>query len=121
MTHIKTDSEFTRIMERIFIATGLRTQADLANYLGIRQSSISDARRRGKIPSNWLITLMRVKNIFPEWILTGTGPCFVPSEHPETRQEFTERQVEEETLRKLSSRTLADELVRRITVRAISL
>lgn len=66
-------------MERIKLITGKRTQIELADFFGIRQSSISDAKRRGKIPSGWLVILMRVKNVHPEWILTRTGPCFMVS------------------------------------------
>ena len=68
---------FDAQMERIKLITGKRTQVELADFLGIRQSSISDAKRREKIPSGWLVILIRVKNVHPEWILTGTGPCFM--------------------------------------------
>ena len=112
------ESSFEDQLNRIYLVTRKRTMVELADYLGIKQATISDARRRGKIPSNWLIILMRVKSVFPEWILTGTGPCFVPNTRNgyETGQEFAERQVEEEALRKLSSRALAEELIRRIAV-----
>ena len=118
MTQTRVEPEFAQMLERIFLVTGLRTQVELAGFLSIRQSSISDAQRRGKIPSNWLITLMRVKNVFPEWVLTGSGPCTVPntSSGYETGQELAERQTEEESLQKLSSRALAEELIRRIAV-----
>ncbi len=39
---------------RVFEAAGCRTQAELAAFLGIRQSSISDAKRRKSIPAEWL-------------------------------------------------------------------
>ena len=112
--------EFDAAYARICEVCGMKTQTELSAYLGIRQSSISDAKRRGKISSGWLVILMRVKNVHPEWILTRTGPCFMvqPIEdgHYETGAEFTERQVDEEALRRLPSRKLADELVRRIAV-----
>lgn len=83
------NQNFDTQMERIKLITGKRTQIELADFFGIRQSSISDAKRRGKIPSGWLVILMRVKNVHPEWILTRTGPCFMvqPIEdgHYETR------------------------------------
>ena len=114
------NQNFDTQMERIKLITGKRTQIELADFFGIRQSSISDAKRRGKIPSGWLVILMRVKNVHPEWILTRTGPCFmvqpIEDEHYETGAEFTECQVDEEALRRLPSRKLADELVRRIAV-----
>ena len=49
---------------RLCDITGCRTQTHLADLLGSRQSSISD----------WLVKLLRLKGINPEWILTGLGP-----------------------------------------------
>ena len=113
-------SSFDEQMERIKLITGKRTQTDLAALLGIRQSSVYDAKRRGKIPSGWLAILMRYKHVNPEWILTGNGPIFVafpPAEaRYETGDEVAERRADEEALRRLPSRMLADELVRRIAV-----
>lgn len=43
---------FDSQIERIKLATGKRMQVELANFFGIRQSSVSDAKRRGKIPSH---------------------------------------------------------------------
>ncbi len=51
MEPITTSTDFEAQMERIKVATGKRTQIELADFLGIRQSSVSDAKRRGKIPS----------------------------------------------------------------------
>lgn len=75
---------FGEQMERIKLITGKRTQAVLADLLDVRQSFVSDAKRRGKIPSNWLVMLTRYKHANPEWILTGKGPMFVsfPSSPP---------------------------------------
>ena len=48
----KFDAQFQRILE----ATGCKTQVELADILEVRQSAISDAKRRMTIPSNWLET-----------------------------------------------------------------
>ena len=45
-------------LSRVFEAAECRTQMELADVLGIRQSSISDAKRRGVIPPEWLIKLL---------------------------------------------------------------
>ena len=37
------------------------------------QSSIADAKRRGSIPSDWLLMLWRKKGTNPDWILWGQG------------------------------------------------
>ena len=59
---------------RLCDITGCRTQTHLADLLGRRQSSISDAKKRNAIPAEWLVKLLRLKGINPEWILTGLGP-----------------------------------------------
>lgn len=64
-------------ISRVFEAAGCRTQAELADFLGIRQSSISDAKRRNTIPPEWLITLLRLKKINPDWVLTGRGAQYL--------------------------------------------
>lgn len=61
-------------LERVFEVAERRTQTDLADLLGIKQSSISDAKKRNVIPAEWLVKLLRLKGINPEWILTGLGP-----------------------------------------------
>ena len=61
-------------LNRVFAAAECRTQTELAELLGIRQSSISDAKKRQAIPAEWLVKLLRLKGINPEWILTGLGP-----------------------------------------------
>lgn len=112
---------FEEQIRRMQEVTGKQTQAELAEFLGVCPSSVSDAGRRGKIPSGWLLTLMWVKGVLPEWVLTGNGPCFIagpssPVGCCETGDAYRERTVDEEALRRLSSRALADELVRRIAV-----
>lgn len=107
-------------MERIKLITGKKTLTELANLLGIKQSSISDAKRRARIPSNWLIVLMRPNGVNPEWILTGNGPFFFSFSSIKplymTEDEKADYKEKEKLLRKLPARMLADELVRRISI-----
>lgn len=67
------DASFDAQYKRVFEAAECRTQIELADLLSIRQSSISDAKRRRTIPSDWLIKLFEKKRINPEWIRTGQG------------------------------------------------
>ena len=64
-------------LSRVFEAAGCRTQLELAAILDIRQSSISDAKRRGAIPSEWLIKLLYLRGVNPTWIMDGIGPKFL--------------------------------------------
>lgn len=61
-------------LERVFHSVGCRTQVELALFLGIRQSSVSDAKKRRVIPAEWLIKILRDTGVNPEWIMTGQGP-----------------------------------------------
>jgi len=64
------DSQYARLFE----AAGCKTQIKLADLLGIKQSSISDAKRRKGLPSDWLMKLYEKRRINPDWIRTGIGP-----------------------------------------------
>ncbi|GAB6036302.1 helix-turn-helix domain-containing protein [Fundidesulfovibrio butyratiphilus] len=73
-------SEFDLGFERIAMAIKTRenfTQQELAAILGIRQSSVSDAKRRGVIPGEWAIKLFRDYRLNPLWIYEGLAPKFV--------------------------------------------
>ncbi len=65
---------FAEAMHRIHEATGTRTQVEIAETLNIRQSSISDAKRRNSIPDSWLVALFDRYRLNPDWVRTGTGP-----------------------------------------------
>ncbi len=60
--------DFHAAMTRIQSITGCRTQTELAAALGIRQSSISDAKRRQVIPDSWLVTLLNRHGANPAYI-----------------------------------------------------
>lgn len=68
---------FEETFQRIQAVTQTHTQQELAELLGIRQSSIADAKRRGSIPSDWVLTLFVKLGINPDWLLQGTGPVFL--------------------------------------------
>jgi len=76
------ETDFEWAMERIRKITGTRTQVELAALLDIRQSSISDAKRRRTIPDGWLVKLLGQFGASPVWILTGEGAAFL-REDPE--------------------------------------
>lgn len=70
-------------LSRVFEAAGCQTQAELAAILDVRQSGISDAKRRGTIPPEWLIKLLYLHGVNPAWIMDGIGPKFLaPCDSP---------------------------------------
>lgn len=68
---------FRAQFDRICNVLGVRTQVKLADILGIRQSSISDAKRRASIPSDWTMKLFRNHGVNPDYVSDGTGPVFL--------------------------------------------
>lgn len=107
---------FSEQMARIYLVTGACTQIDLADCLSISQASVSDAKRRSEIPAAWFLVLARSLNVNSEWILTGKGEKYleVPGDTHcgfATAQEAAEAL---EAVRRLPSKMLADELLRRI-------
>jgi phage repressor protein C with HTH and peptisase S24 domain len=73
----ETGNRFDEAFERIKKSTGMRTQVEIAKLLDIRQSSISDAKRRQSIPDSWLIKLYQIYNLNPNWIIDGESPQFL--------------------------------------------
>ncbi len=71
------EAAFEASFERIKVVTGCYTQVLLADVLEVRQSSISDAKRRCSIPDGWLVTLLRSHKVLPDWVLTGHGPQYL--------------------------------------------
>jgi len=68
---------FEEAMERIKKATGARTQVQLADVLEVRQSSISDAKRRCSVPSDWFLKLYRSHGLNPNWLSDGHEPVYL--------------------------------------------
>lgn len=68
---------FEEAIERIKKATGARTQVQLAEVLEVRQSSISDAKRRCSVPSDWFLKLYRSHGLNPNWLSDGQEPVYL--------------------------------------------
>lgn len=65
------DYHFTESMDRIKLVLDARTQVALASCLGVTQSALSCAYRRGSIPPQWLLRILRQTGVNPDWILYG--------------------------------------------------
>ncbi len=70
-------TDFEVILARIHQVAGTKTQVQLAAVLGIRQSSISDAKRRGSVPSDWVLKVFERFGVNPEWLKTGHGEVYL--------------------------------------------
>ncbi len=73
-------SSFEEAYERIKFATSTKTQVEIAEVLEIRQSSISDAKRRNSVPGDWYMKLFEKFGLNPDWLKRGVGPMFLRTE-----------------------------------------
>lgn len=65
---------FQEVYDRIRHATNARTQTELAAVLEIRQSSISDAKRRNSVPADWYMKLFEKFGLNPDWVKGRNRP-----------------------------------------------
>lgn len=107
------DTSFESQYRRVLEAAACRTQARLAEVLEIRQSSISDARRRKTVPSEWLATLFEKKGVNPDWIRTGTGAKCLKAAGAKDIMPHPLKAAEVRPVSDCSAQDLINELVRR--------
>lgn len=85
-------SDFQSAYQRILEATGLRTQTEVADLLGIAQSSVSDAKRRKSIPAQWFLILFDKYALNPTWVRTGEGAPYLAQSPGQPPNLFTPEQ-----------------------------
>lgn len=64
-------TDFESFLVRIFEATSIKTQGQLAEALEIHRSAISQAKRKNSVPGNWIFRLANMFNIDPGWLENG--------------------------------------------------
>lgn len=74
------DHIYKETIERIKAVTHTRTQTALAEILEIKQSSISDAKRRNFVPAAWYMKLFEKLGVNPDWLKSGIGPVYLRTE-----------------------------------------
>ncbi len=68
---------FEDIFRRFQSVTNTSTQQELADVLGIKQSTISESKKRGAIPPGWYLSLFERGGVNPDWLRYGKGPQFL--------------------------------------------
>jgi phage repressor protein C with HTH and peptisase S24 domain len=68
---------FDEIIQRVFDATGIDSQTELARVLQINRSAVTQARKKGSVPDRWLLQLYRKFGLNPEWLENGQGRSFL--------------------------------------------
>jgi phage repressor protein C with HTH and peptisase S24 domain len=69
--------DFDQVMQRVFKATGIESQNELAKVLNVNRSAVSQARKKGCVPDRWLLQLYREFGLSPDWLETGAGQVFL--------------------------------------------
>jgi phage repressor protein C with HTH and peptisase S24 domain len=69
--------KFEFFLQRVFEATGIASQTELASALKINRSAITQARKKDAIPDKWILQLFRIFGLNPDWLETGSGPTFL--------------------------------------------
>jgi phage repressor protein C with HTH and peptisase S24 domain len=70
-------TKFESFLKRVFEATGIASQNELASVLKINRSAITQARKKGSIPDKWILQLYRSFGLNPDWVETGSGQTFL--------------------------------------------
>lgn len=71
---------FDDIFQRFLQVTGTGTQQELADVLGIKQSTISESKKRNTVPPGWFLTLFEKRGVNPDWLKQGKGPMLLRTE-----------------------------------------
>jgi phage repressor protein C with HTH and peptisase S24 domain len=69
--------KFESFLHRVFEATGMASQNELASALKINRSAITQARKKDSVPDKWILQLYRSFGLNPDWLETGTGRPFL--------------------------------------------
>jgi phage repressor protein C with HTH and peptisase S24 domain len=68
---------FESFLQRVFQATGLTSQTELASVLKLNRSAITQARKKNSIPDKWILQLYKTYGLNPDWVETGSGQTFI--------------------------------------------
>ena len=64
------------IFERLILASRSKTDAALAQAIGVTPQSVSDARKKNKVPPAWAIAIADKYQISLDWLLFGREAGF---------------------------------------------
>jgi phage repressor protein C with HTH and peptisase S24 domain len=70
-------TRFEIFSKKVSDVIGLRNQNELSAVIGVNSSSITQARKRDKIPANWILQLCLKYGLNPNWLEMDIGPVFI--------------------------------------------
>ena len=65
--------KYTDILERMKRAGNLKNDSKVAKALGVTPQALSNYKKRGRIPSNFILRFAELYGISVDWLLTGEG------------------------------------------------
>ena len=71
------NAKFESFLKRVFEATGINSQTELAAALQINRSAITQARKKDSIPAKWILLLYKAFGLNPDWVESGCGQTFL--------------------------------------------
>ena len=75
--------QFESFLQRVFEATGIASQTELASALNINRSAITQARKKDSIPDKWILKLYRTFGLNPDWVERGIGHALLQKSNPQ--------------------------------------
>ncbi len=71
--------KFRPFLKRVYEATPIQSQNQLAHALNISRAAISQAKGNNAVPVKWILELSRQFDLNPEWLENGKGEKFRPA------------------------------------------
>ena len=67
-------SEIEAVIARLKEALRVKSDGQMANYLGITRQNIGAARKRGDVPPGWINKVAELTGYSMDWLCFGNGP-----------------------------------------------
>lgn len=64
---------YSQTIERMKLASALKKDADIAKALDISPQALSNAKKKGELPSDLVLKFATIFNLSLDWLLTGEG------------------------------------------------
>lgn len=81
---------FEAQFERLKKASGVETDTAFASFLGLRQGSISGAKKKKQLPHAWFFQVAEKTGVSSDWLFWGRGPMQI-SDVPELSDGIKEK------------------------------
>ena len=79
-------TNFETLLNRVYDATGIGSQNELAKVMDINRSAITQAKKKDGFPAKWLLNLYRLYVLNPDWLETGSGPTYLQPSDPDSSE-----------------------------------